>query len=411
MEIYLVGGAVRDKLMGFTPTERDWVVVGARPQDLESQGYKQVGKDFPVFLHPQTHEEYALARTERKTRPGYKGFSVHASPEVTLLEDLQRRDLTINAIAEDEHGRLIDPFGGVQDIENKILRHVSPAFTEDPVRILRLARFAARFAHLGFTVAPETNELMKQMVANGEVDALVPERVWKEMERALAMPAPQRFFETLRACGALAILFPELEALYGVPQPEQYHPEVDTGVHTMMVLEQATALSSDTQVRFAALVHDLGKGITPKEQWPKHLEHEEKGVPLVENLCNRYRLPNDYRALAVHVARYHLHYHKAMELRPNSILKLLQNIDALRKPQRFEQFLLACEADARGRLGLEDRDCPQSDWLRQALSAVNSVDPRQLVEKGLQGEALGKELQHLRILAIKNRLYELRDNT
>ena len=411
MEIYLVGGAVRDKLMGFTPTERDWVVVGARPQDLESQGYKQVGKDFPVFLHPQTHEEYALARTERKTRPGYKGFSVHASPEVTLLEDLQRRDLTINAIAEDEHGRLIDPFGGVQDIENKILRHVSPAFTEDPVRILRLARFAARFAHLGFTVAPETNELMKQMVANGEVDALVPERVWKEMERALAMPAPQRFFETLRACGALAKLFPELEALYGVPQPEQYHPEVDTGVHTMMVLEQATALSSDTQVRFAALVHDLGKGITPKEQWPKHLEHEEKGVPLVENLCNRYRLPNDYRALAVHVARYHLHYHKAMELRPNSILKLLQNIDALRKPQRFEQFLLACEADARGRLGLENRDCPQSDWLRQALSAVNSVDPRQLVEKGLQGEALGKELQHLRILAIKNRLYELRDNT
>ena len=411
MEIYLVGGAVRDKLMGFTPTERDWVVVGARPQDLESQGYKQVGKDFPVFLHPQTHEEYALARTERKTRPGYKGFSVHASPEVTLLEDLQRRDLTINAIAEDEHGRLIDPFGGVQDIENKILRHVSPAFTEDPVRILRLARFAARFAHLGFTVAPETNELMKQMVANGEVDALVPERVWKEMERALAMPAPQRFFETLRACGALAKLFPELEALYGVPQPEQYHPEVDTGVHTMMVLEQATALSSDTQVRFAALVHDLGKAITPKEQWPKHLEHEEKGVPLVENLCNRYRLPNDYRALAVHVARYHLHYHKAMELRPNSILKLLQNIDALRKPQRFEQFLLACEADARGRLGLENRDCPQSDWLRQALSAVNSVDPRQLVEKGLQGEALGKELQHLRILAIKNRLYELRDNT
>ena len=411
MEIYLVGGAVRDKLMGFTPTERDWVVVGARPQDLESQGYKQVGKDFPVFLHPQTHEEYALARTERKTRPGYKGFSVHASPEVTLLEDLQRRDLTINAIAEDEHGRLIDPFGGVQDIENKILRHVSPAFTEDPVRILRLARFAARFAHLGFTVAPETNELMKQMVANGEVDALVPERVWKEMERALAMPAPQRFFETLRACGALAKLFPELEALYGVPQPEQYHPEVDTGVHTMMVLEQATALSSDTQVRFAALVHDLGKAITPKEQWPKHLEHEEKGVPLVENLCNRYRLPNDYRALAVHVARYHLHYHKALELRPNSILKLLQNIDALRKPQRFEQFLLACEADARGRLGLENRDCPQSDWLRQALSAVNSVDPRQLVKKGLQGEALGKELQHLRILAIKNRLYELRDNT
>jgi len=407
MEIYLVGGAVRDKLMGFTPTERDWVVVGARPQDLEAQGYKQVGKDFPVFLHPQTHEEYALARTERKTRPGYKGFTVHASPEVTLLEDLQRRDLTINAIAEDDHGRLIDPFGGVQDIENKVLRHVSPAFSEDPVRILRLARFAARFAHLGFTVAPQTNELMKQMVANGEVDALVPERVWKEMERALAMPAPQRFFETLRACGALAILFPEIEALYGVPQPEQYHPEVDSGVHTMMVLEQAARLSSDTEVRFAALVHDLGKGITPKEQWPKHLEHEEKGVTLVENLCKRYRLPNDYRALAVHVTRFHLHYHKAMELRPNSILKLLQNIDALRRPQRFEQFLLACEADARGRLGLENRACPQSDLLRQALNAANSVDTRQLVAKGLQGKALGNELQHLRILAIKNRLKEI----
>jgi tRNA nucleotidyltransferase (CCA-adding enzyme) len=407
MEIYLVGGAVRDQLMGFTPKERDWVVVGARPQDLEAQGYKQVGKDFPVFLHPQTHEEYALARTERKTSPGYKGFTVHASPQVTLLEDLQRRDLTINAIAEDEHGRLIDPFGGVQDIENKILRHVSPAFSEDPVRILRLARFAARFAHLGFTVAAETNELMKQMVDNGEVDALVPERVWKEMQRALAMPAPQRFFEILRACGALAKLFPEIEALYGVPQPEKHHPEVDTGVHTMMVLEQAARLSSDPQVRFAALVHDLGKGVTPQEQWPKHLEHEEIGVPLVENLCQRYRVPNDYRTLAVHVTRYHLHYHKALELRPNSILKLLQNIDALRKPQRFEQFLLACEADARGRLGRENRACPQSDLLRRALDVVNNVDPRPLVAKGLKGQALGKEIQHLRILAIKSLLKEV----
>ena len=401
MKIYLVGGAVRDKLMGFTPTEHDWVVVGARPQDLESQGYKRVGKDFPVYLHPETHDEYALARTERKTKPGYKGFTVHASPEVTLHEDLERRDLTINAIAEDERGQLIDPFGGVKDIDNKVLRHVSPAFAEDPVRILRLARFAARFAHLGFTVAPETNDLMKNMVTNGEVDALVPERVWKEMERALAMPTPQRFFEILRGCGALERLFPELEALYGVPQPEQHHPEIDTGVHTMMVLEQAARLSGDTQVRFAALVHDLGKGITPKDQWPKHIEHEERGVALVENLCKRYRVPNDYRDLATHVTRYHLHYHRSLEFRANTLLKLLQNIDAFRKPKRFEQFLLACEADARGRKGLENRPCPQSELLRQAVNAASGINPRPLIDKGLQGKALGQELHRLKILAIK----------
>ncbi|MGD8594023.1 MAG: multifunctional CCA addition/repair protein [Gammaproteobacteria bacterium] len=401
MKIYLVGGAVRDKLMGFTPTEHDWVVVGARPQDLESQGYKRVGKDFPVYLHPETHDEYALARTERKTKPGYKGFTVHASPEVTLHEDLERRDLTINAIAEDERGQLIDPFGGVKDIDNKVLRHVSPAFAEDPVRILRLARFAARFAHLGFTVAPETNDLMKNMVTNGEVDALVPERVWKEMERALAMPTPQRFFEILRGCGALKRLFPELEALYGVPQPEQHHPEIDTGVHTMMVLEQAARLSGDTQVRFAALVHDLGKGITPKDQWPKHIEHEERGVALVENLCKRYRVPNDYRDLATHVTRYHLHYHRSLEFRANTLLKLLQNIDAFRKPKRFEQFLLACEADARGRKGLENRPCPQSELLRQAVNAASGINPRPLIDKGLQGKALGQELHRLKILAIK----------
>jgi tRNA nucleotidyltransferase (CCA-adding enzyme) len=406
MKIYLVGGAVRDKLMGFTPTERDWVVVGARPEDLESQGYKRVGKDFPVYLHPKTHDEYALARTERKTKPGYKGFTVHASPEVTLHEDLERRDLTINAIAEDQDGQLIDPFGGVKDIENKILRHVSPAFAEDPVRILRLARFAARFAHLGFTVAPETNELMKHMVANGEVDALVAERVWKEMERALAMPTPARFFEILRGCGALERLFPELEALYGVPQPENHHPEVDTGVHTMMVLEQAAKLSGDTQVRFAALVHDLGKGITPKDEWPKHKEHEEKGVPLVENLCKRYRVPNDYRELAIHVTRYHLHYHRALEVKANTILKLLQNIDAFRKPQRFEQFLLACEADAKGRTGFENRPCPQSGLLRQAFNAAAGINARPIINKGLQGKMLGQELHRLKILAVKEVIRE-----
>jgi tRNA nucleotidyltransferase (CCA-adding enzyme) len=321
---------------------------------------------------------------------------------VTLHEDLERRDLTINAIAEDEHGELIDPFGGIKDIDNKILRHVSPAFAEDPVRILRLARFAARFSHLGFSVAPETNELMKTMVANGEVDALVPERVWKEMERALAMPTPQRFFEILRGCGALERLFPELEALYGVPQPEQHHPEVDTGVHTMLVLEQAARLSDDTQVRFAALVHDLGKGITPQDEWPKHKEHEEKGVELVENLCKRYRVPNDYRDLAVHVTRYHLHYHRAMEMKASTILKLLQNIDAFRKPRRFEQFLVACEADARGRTGFENRQCPQSELLRQALKAATSENAKTLVDKGFTGKKLGDELYRLRVLAIKH---------
>lgn len=406
MKIYLVGGAVRDKLMGFTPTERDWVVVGARPEDLESQGYKRVGKDFPVYLHPQTHDEYALARTERKTKPGYKGFTVHASPEVTLHEDLQRRDLTINAIAEDKDGQLIDPFNGAKDIENRILRHVSPAFSEDPVRILRLARFAARFAHLGFAVAAETNQLMQEMVHNGEVDALVPERVWKEMQRALCMPAPQRFFEVLRDCGALARLFPEIENLYGVPQPPQHHPEVDTGVHTMMVLQQATKISSDPQVRFAALVHDLGKGITPKDLWPKHLEHEENGVPLVENLCRRFRIPNEYRDLAVHVTRYHLHYHRALEFKPKTVLKLLQNTDAFRKPERFEKFLLACEADARGRTGFENRPCLQSELLRRALGAATDVDPKSLIDKGLKGEEIGKELYHLRILAVKKVMRE-----
>ncbi|WP_455203435.1 multifunctional CCA addition/repair protein [Kaarinaea lacus] len=401
MEIFLVGGAVRDQLMGFEPSERDWVVVGATEKDLEQQGFKRVGKDFPVFLHPQTKDEYALARTECKTKPGYKGFEVYASPSVTLEDDLRRRDLTINAIAQDANGKLIDPFNGQKDITNRVLRHVSPAFSEDPVRILRLARFAARFAHLGFSVAEETNALMRRMVDNGEVDALVPERVWKEMQRALAMPTPQRFFQVLRDCGALARLFPEIERLYGVPQPEQHHPEIDTGVHTMMVLEQAAKLSNDTQVRFAALVHDLGKGITPPELWPKHKEHEENGVPLVEALCARFRIPNEYRDLAVHVTRYHLLFHRAQELKANTILKLLKNLDALRRPDRFEKFLLACEADAKGRLGLENQPCPQALLLQRALEAVQSVGSDTLIERGFKGAALGHELQHQRILAIK----------
>jgi len=401
MEIYLVGGAVRDRLLGLEPKERDWVVVGATPNELESQGYKQVGKDFPVFLHPQTHEEYALARTERKTAPGYYGFSVHAAPDVTLEEDLLRRDLTVNAIAQSDSGQLIDPFNGQQDLAEKLLRHVSPAFSEDPVRILRVARFAARFAHLGFTVAPETNQLMQDMVNAGEVDALVAERVWAETDRALGEQTPTRFFEVLRDCGALAKLFPEIDCLYGVPQPENYHPEIDTGVHTMMVLEQAARLSPEPIVRFAALVHDLGKGTTPKDQWPKHIAHEERGVPLVEAMCERLRVPKAYRELAVAVTRYHLHYHRAGELKSTTMLKTLNAVDALRRPERFERFIAACEADSRGRTGFEDAHFEQPNILRRARNAAAAITAQELVKQGLTGAAIGKELDRLRVQAIQ----------
>jgi tRNA nucleotidyltransferase (CCA-adding enzyme) len=404
MQIYLVGGAVRDQLLGLTPRERDWVVVGASPAEMARQGFRQVGKDFPVFLHPQTGEEYALARTERKTAPGYKGFVVHTAPDVTLEQDLLRRDLTINAMAEDEHGNLVDPFNGHADLEQRVLRHVSPAFSEDPLRILRVARFAARFANLGFTIADETLDLMRQMVSSGEVDALVPERVWKEIERALATDQPQRFFEVLRECGALKILLPEIDRLYGVPQPEQHHPEIDTGVHTMMVLQQAARLSKDTSVRLAALLHDLGKGTTPPEQWPRHIEHEARGVKLVKDLCQRLRIPNHYRDLAVHVCRYHLHAHRAAELKATTMLKLLQSLDVLRQPERFKKFLLACEADARGRSGFEKRDYPQAAILERAAQAMMAVDSKPLVEKGMSGAALGEELQRLRLAAIKQAL-------
>ncbi|MDA1107789.1 MAG: multifunctional CCA addition/repair protein [Proteobacteria bacterium] len=402
MEIYQVGGAVRDKLMGLPVQDRDWVVVGATPAEMEARGFKLVGADFPVFLHPATHEEYALARTERKTAPGYKGFAVHAAPDVTLAEDLQRRDLTINAIAMDEHGALTDPFNGAQDIKNKILRHVSPAFAEDPVRILRVARFAARLAD--FRVADETNALMQRMTENGEVDALVPERVWAELERALGEKTPVRFFAVLRACGALEKLFPEIERLYGVPQPEKHHPEIDTGLHTMMVLEQAARLSADPCVRFAALMHDLGKGTTPQEQWPQHIGHEARSVELVRNICTRFRIPNDYRDLAVLAARYHGDCHRAAELRPDTLLEKLEGLDAFRRPERFEQFLLACEADSRGRTGYEDRPYPQADIFRNAFAACAVVDVRPLLEKGFNGEAIARELRQLRIQAIRQAL-------
>jgi len=403
MKAYIVGGAVRDRLLGLPVKDRDWVVVGATAADIDTlraRGFRPVGQDFPVFLHPETHEEYALARTERKVAAGYKGFDVQASPEVTLEEDLRRRDLTINAMAETEGGELIDPYGGMRDLHDRLLRHVSDAFAEDPVRILRVARFTARFAPLGFAVAPETNELMRFMVGNGEVDALVPERVWQELARALGEPRPSAFFETLRACGALARLFPEIERLWGVPQPPQQHPEVDAGVHTMMVLESAVRLTDDTRVRFAALVHDLGKGTTPADQWPRHIAHEERSVALVEEVCRRFRIPNDYRDLAVLVARHHGQVHRAEELRPGTVLELLDATDAFRRPERFEQFLLACEADSRGRTGYEDSVFTQGIYLRRARETAQAVGASELTAEGFSGKALGEELARRRVEAL-----------
>ncbi len=401
MQIYLVGGAVRDKLLGLEPRDRDWVVVGATPEQMVEQGFRPVGKEFPVFLHPHTGEEYALARTERKTAPGYHGFVFHADAQVTLEDDLARRDLTINAMAEDAQGKVIDPFGGQEDLANGRLRHVSPAFVEDPVRILRIARYAARFARWGFRVAHGTHALMKKMVANGEVDALVPERVWQETEAALGEDTPSRFFEVLRNCGALARIFPELEALFGVPQPKHHHPEEDTGVHTMMVLEQAAKLSDDRAVRFAAVVHDLGKGTTPKEEWPRHIAHEHRGVALVEGLCERLRVPREYRDLAVLVTKHHGVYHRAEELRPETLLKTLEQLDSFRRPERLERFLLACEADSRGRPGFEQRHFAQPGIFRAAHAAAQAIQARDLATQGLTGKAIGEALHRARVQAIK----------
>lgn len=400
LEIYLVGGAVRDELLGLPVKERDWVVVGATPNDLLARGFQPVGKEFPVFLHPQTREEYALARTERKTAPGYHGFNIQASMDVTLEEDLRRRDLTINAMARDAQGRLIDPYQGHRDLQARWLRHVSPAFAEDPVRILRLARFSARYAALGFRIAPETLALMRQMVADGEVDALVPERVWAETVRALGEAQPALFFETLRACGALAVIFPEIDRLFGVPQPPAHHPEIDTGVHTLMALGQAVRLRADVVTRFAVLVHDLGKGETPPAIWPRHLGHEQRGAELVRTLCQRLRIPNMFRELGVLTARYHTHCHRALTLRPKTLGKLLQHMDTLRKPQRFAQFLLACEADARGRTGLEERSYPQRAFLTQIQQAVARISAQPLVAQGLTGLALAEALREQRLATI-----------
>ena len=397
MEIYLVGGAVRDKLLGLPVKDRDWVVVGATPETMSAQGYKIVGADFPVFLHPDTKEEYALARTERKSGRGYKGFTVYAGADVTLEQDLARRDLTINAMAEDSAGRLIDPFQGAADLKHGILRHVSPAFAEDPLRVLRVARFAARF---GYPVASETQALMQTIVAAGEMEALVAERVWTELERALGEKQPVRFFEVLRECGALQRLLPELDALFGVPQPPAHHPEIDTGVHTFMVLAQAALLTADARVRFAALLHDLGKGTTPPAQWPNHHGHEQRSVALVRALCERLRVPNEFRDQAVLVARYHAHCHRAAELRDDTLLETLEALDAFRRPERVEAFVLACEADARGRTGYEDRPYPQADIFRRAFTAARAVDTA-AIAVGRSGAAIGAAIHAARIDAVR----------
>jgi len=393
MQVYLVGGAVRDALLGRPVGERDYVVVGGTADALLRAGYTPVGRDFPVFLHPQTKAEYALARRERKTGPGYHGFVTDFSPDITLGEDLQRRDLTVNAMAQASDGTLIDPYGGQQDLAARVLRHVSPAFSEDPVRILRVARFAARFASLGFTVHPDTLALMRQMVQAGEVAALVPERVWQETERALGEPRPEVFFEVLRACGALAVIFPEVERLYGVPQPEQWHPEIDTGVHIMMCLQRAVQLAAPVTVRFALLAHDLGKGVTPRDQWPKHILHESRGLPLVDALCSRLKVPAAHRDLARLACAQHTNVHRALELRPETVLKLLGECDALRRPERFSELLLACQCDAQGRTGLEENPYPQRAYLERARELAAAVALNEDERAGLEGPAIASALQ------------------
>lgn len=396
MDLYLVGGAVRDKLLNYPFSERDWVVVGATPDELIHKGFQQVGSDFPVFLHPDTKEEYALARTERKSGVGYKGFQFFADTSVTLEQDLSRRDLTINAIAEDSEGNLIDPYNGQKDLNDKTLRHVSEAFAEDPLRVLRVARFAARYQHLGFTIAEETLSLMTEITASGELQYLTAERVWVETEKALRERSPRTYIEVLRQCNALKVLFPELERLFGVAQRADYHPEIDTGIHVLMALDQATALDNDTATRFAVLVHDLGKGITPKDVLPKHTGHEERGVQLVNDLCDRLKVPNRYRDLAVSVSRYHLLCHKAPTLRPKTILKILNGVGALRQPEKLAQFIRCCESDARGRLGFESTTYKSGTWLTKVFNAIQTIDNQEFIQQGLSGKALGEAIDRKR---------------
>jgi tRNA nucleotidyltransferase (CCA-adding enzyme) len=403
MKAYVVGGAVRDRLLGEPVNDRDWVVTGASPQDMLDAGYLPVGKDFPVFLHPKTHEEYALARTERKTGPGYRGFEVYAAPDVTLEDDLVRRDLTINAIAQADDGTLVDPHGGQRDLAARVLRHVSAAFAEDPVRILRLARFAARWPH--FTVAPETTALMREMVDAGEVDALVAERVWQELSRGLMERAPARMFEVLRSIGALARLLPEVDALFGVPQPPAHHPEIDTGVHTLMVLDRCAATGQPLPVRWACLVHDLGKATTPADVLPRHIGHEQRGEKLIRRVDERLRVPVDCAELALLTAREHTHVHASQQLDGAALMRLLERCDAFRRPERFLQMLAACECDATGRLGFEDRPYPQRARLAQALRIAQDVDARaasaQAIERGMKGPAIADAIRQARVNALK----------
>ncbi len=402
MRIYLVGGAVRDQLLGRTLVDRDYVVVGATPEQMLARGFRAVGKDFPVFLHPHTQEEYALARTERKTGRGYHGFSFQADATVTLEQDLARRDLTINAMARAEDGTLIDPFGGAHDLQARRLRHVSPAFAEDPVRVLRVARFAARYAALGFAIAPETLALMRGMVEAGEVDHLVAERVWQETRKALAEPTPSAFVRALRDCGALRVVFAEVDALYGVPQRAQFHPEIDTGAHVELVLDMAAQLApGDDLVAFCALTHDLGKALTPAAELPRHIRHEQRGVAPLRALCARLKVPAEHAAMAELVCRHHLETHRAFELRAATVLRLLERLDALRRPERLARFLLACEADARGRHGHAQDRYPQAAWLRAAHAAARAVATAPLLAQGLSGPALGEALRRAREQAIE----------
>lgn len=402
MKIFLVGGAVRDKLLNYPVKEWDWVVIGETSASMIKQGFKPVGKDFPVFLHPETHDEYALARTERKSAPGYKGFVVHASPEVTLEQDLIRRDLTINAIAMDEQGNIFDPYNGKEDLDKRVLRHVSPAFTEDPVRILRIARFAARYAHLGFTIADETLQLMKQMVKAGETDHLVAERVWAELFKVLSEKTPTAFFYSLRECHALQSIFPEIDNLFGVPQPEKHHPEIDTGIHSLLCLEQAVKLSNKPEVRLATLLHDLGKAKTDKSKWPSHHGHEQLGLPVLNQLCKRLRIPKEFKRLSSLVMAYHTHCHRVFELKASTVVDMLGSLHAFKSSKSLvNDFVLACEADAKGRTGLENNPYPQADYLLKLEQAACHIDTSAILNSGLQGVQIGDAIRQLRISAVK----------
>ena len=404
MNIYLVGGAVRDSLLNIDVKDKDWVVVGSTPNEMGSLGYQAVGQDFPVFLHPKTKEEYALARTERKSGQGYKGFTCYAEPDVTLEEDLLRRDLTINAIAKAGNGELIDPYNGQEDLTNRLLRHVSDAFVEDPLRVLRVARFAARFHYLGFTIAAETMTLMKTLVESGELSHLTPERVWQEWEKSLSSQHPEIFLSVLKECGALAVVLPELDALFGIPQPEKWHPEIDTGIHTLMVAQQAALLSQDLPTRFAAQVHDLGKGVTPESEWPSHKMHCHTGIKLIKTLCARVKVPNEYRDLALLVCEHHTNIHRASELRAQTFIKILDKMDVWRKPERLEPILLCCQADHAGRLGLESEPYPQKARFEMAFNAAKAVEVKEVVAAGFKGAEIREELTKRRIEAVKDKL-------